>query len=262
MRRTRTFGLAAETAFWLFLSLLPLLAVAGFVAARLSLENWHRVMPMMKTLPPAATSFITAELTKVANRDGGTFSLVGLIVFLWLASSGMHAIFDALEIEAGSHRRWLATRALAIATCIGLSLSVALLALLGPGIEALLSELGQRMPFGKRFGESILASGVLRTAFSLVVLVGQTWALFWIGIPRAVRGSMPMLPGIAVTATLQIVLSIAYTQYIVTVGDGSAYTAGLALVGLVLTALYLYVVALLVGATVNRTLNRASPRCD
>jgi uncharacterized BrkB/YihY/UPF0761 family membrane protein len=34
--RSRTFGLAAETAFWLFLSMIPLAAVGGLIAARLS----------------------------------------------------------------------------------------------------------------------------------------------------------------------------------------------------------------------------------
>lgn len=262
IQRTRTFGLAAETAFWLFLSLLPLLAVAGFTAARLSLGKWHEVAPFVKTLPPAAQSLIGNELAKVSAWDGGTVGVLGVLTFLWLGSSGVHSIFDALEIESGAHRRWLPKRALALATCIGLSLSVALLAILGPGVEAALSDLGERMLGGAPLNESFATSGVVRGVLSFLILTGQTWCLFRIGIPKQVNASLPTLPGVLIAVVLQVLLSIAYTGYISTVGDGSAYTAGLTLVGLVLTALYLYVVALLIGATINRMLSPASPRCE
>lgn len=256
--RTRTFGLAAETAFWLFLSLLPLLAVAGFLAARLSLANWHEITPFVRTLPPAAQNLIGNELTKVSALDGETVGVLGVLTFLWLGSSGVHAIFDALEIETGAHRRWLPKRALALATCIGLSLSVAVLAILGPGMEAALGALGERA----RLNESFATSRILRAILGFLILTGQTWCLFRIGIPKQVNARMPTFPGVLVAAVLQVLLGIGYTGYISMVGDGSAYTAGLTLVGLVLTALYLYVVALLIGATINRTLSPASAPCD
>src|SRR5882724_3661246 len=53
MDRTRTFGLAAQTAFWLFLSLIPLAAVAGLAAARVSANNWDRLNPLLRSLPGA-----------------------------------------------------------------------------------------------------------------------------------------------------------------------------------------------------------------
>jgi uncharacterized BrkB/YihY/UPF0761 family membrane protein len=173
----------------------------------------------------------------------------------------MHAIFDALEIETGAQRRWLLKRALAIATCTGLSLSVALLAFLGPGVEALFGNLGQRTATAVSLGNSIAANRVLRVALALLILAGQTWSLFLIGIPKVARRRMPILPGIVATTVLQALLSVGYTAYISTVGDGSAYTAGLTLVGLVLTALYFYVLALLIGAIVNRTLSQPHESC-
>jgi hypothetical protein len=61
MDRTRTFGLAAETAFWLFLSLIPLAAVAGLAAARISNDHWDRLNPLLTSLPPATRELITSE---------------------------------------------------------------------------------------------------------------------------------------------------------------------------------------------------------
>jgi membrane protein len=257
MGRTRTFGLAAETAFWLFLSLLPLLAVGGFVAARLSLENWSGVMPIVATLPPAARGFVREELTKLSMWDQ-TVGITASLTFLWLASSGVHAIFDALEVETATHRRWYQKRALAVVACLGLSLSMAALAVLGPGVQIALSDIGRRLPFLT----GLPAAGpTIRVFLGLVVLVAQTSTLYWIGIPRQTRVRMPLWPGVLTTAVLQVALSFGYAMYLSTVGDGAAYTAGLTVVGLVLTALYLFVVALLIGATVNRMLGSFEPEC-
>jgi uncharacterized BrkB/YihY/UPF0761 family membrane protein len=144
---------------------------------------------------------------------------------------------------------------------VGLSISVALLAMLGPGIGALLGDLGRQTTAAARLAGSIATDPVMRAAFALLILAGQSWSLFLIGIPKSARRRTPMLPGIVVTVALQALMSVGYTAYVSTIGDGSAYTAGLTLVGLVLTALYLYVLALLVGAIVNRLLGQPDDRC-
>src|ERR1700742_4243132 len=91
MDRTRTFGLAAQTAFWLFLSLIPLAAVAGLAAARVSAQNWDRLNPLLRELPGATRELIESEMHKVSSWNGGTVSITGAVVFVWLASSGVHA---------------------------------------------------------------------------------------------------------------------------------------------------------------------------
>ena len=51
MDRGRTFGRAAETAFWVFLALIPLAAVAGLFAARVTTQNWNEFSPVLGALP-------------------------------------------------------------------------------------------------------------------------------------------------------------------------------------------------------------------
>src|SRR5262245_34543671 len=48
---SRTTGMAAEMAFWLFLSLIPLAAVAGLIAAKVAAGSAD-VAAMLDTLPP------------------------------------------------------------------------------------------------------------------------------------------------------------------------------------------------------------------
>src|ERR1700690_1378810 len=64
--RSRSLGLAAEMAFWLFLSLLPLAAVAGLVTAKLASGSWSTTAPLLESLPLATRELVGTELGRVA----------------------------------------------------------------------------------------------------------------------------------------------------------------------------------------------------
>lgn len=260
--RTRTFGLAAQTAFWLFLALLPLAAVAGLAAARLSVEHWNGPNPLLSSLPPATRDLVQSELTKVSSWNGGTVSITSTVVFVWLASTGVHALFDALELETGETRAWWKKRVLSIATCIGLSLAVALLALLGPGIEAIFDGLVRLLPeLGDFDFRHTWWFWPVRIIVSLLLGLGYVSALYWVGVPNGARRRLPILPGAAVAVALQVALRFGYGYYVSRFGNGAAYSAGLAVIGLTLTGLYLFAIALLTGAVVNRKIGMPTAPC-
>jgi membrane protein len=251
LERTRTFGLAAETAFWLFLSLIPLLAAAGLVAARVSRANWERMTPILATLPDATRVFIHNELDKVARWNGGAVGFTGAVVFVWLASTGVHAIFEAFEIESTAPRSWLKRRLLAVATCAALSLVVATLAILGPGLERVIE---MATPGGSEF-ESSTFTDIARGILSFAIAMGYVCALYWIGIPRPGRKRAMLLPGSLVAVTLQAAMSFGYAFYLSRFTEQAAYGAGLGLVAATLMVLYLFALSLLSGAAVIRRLD-------
>lgn len=262
MDRSRTFGLAAQTAFWLFLSLLPLAAVAGLVAARVTSEHYDRVNPFLSSLPPAARVLIKSQLAQVSSWNGGTVSITSAVVFVWLGSSGVHALFEAFELETGETRPWWKKRALSVATCIGMSVLVALVAVLGPGLETVFDWLVQLVPALQHFDFRgtwwVLPARILLT---LALGFGYVCGLYWIGVPPHTRGRLPILPGAAVAVAIQVALRLGYGYYVNRFSDGAAYSAGLAVIGLTLTALYLFAIALLTGAVVNRKLGRPEQPC-
>jgi membrane protein len=260
--RGRTFGLAAETAFWLFLSMVPLAAVAGLVAARLSLENWQELTPVISSMPWSTRQLVQTELVNVSRWNGGTVGLTGALAFAWAASSGLHALFEALETEAGVRRSWFHKRAMAIGTCVALSLVVALLALLGPGVEAAETFLGSRVRAFDVVSAAMSTQGrALRVALSLSIAFGNTCLLYRFGVPRTGR-AVPIVPGALVAVALQAIVSVAYPFYVARFGGGeAAYGASLAIVALTLTALYLFVLSLLVGAVVNRRIGAPAEPC-
>src|SRR5450631_2819209 len=130
--RRRMPGLAAEAAFWLFFALIPLVAVTGLIAARIAKQNMDRWMPILAGAPPATQELVTAELNRVSAWNSGTVGPIAALTFLWLASSRIHALFDALEADLGRARSWLSTRIAALIGCLLLAVSVA--SLVGGGV--------------------------------------------------------------------------------------------------------------------------------
>jgi membrane protein len=261
LERSRTLGLAAETAFWLFLSLLPLAAVAGLLAARFSVNNWSDVAPLLSSLPSATRQLVGTELMRVAAWNEGTVGAGSAAMFVWLASSGLHSIFDSLEIETGTSRPWWKKRLLAIGTCVALSVAVALLAVLGPGLEGALGWLGRWIPLFRVAEEPTTMSRVVRFGVSTAIIFSYIAALYWVGVPPRARRRMPIVPGAALAVVLQILLGLAYALYVSKVGDGGAYVAGLATIGVTMIGLYLFSAALLTGAVLNRKLGKDRESC-
>lgn len=94
------------------LSLLSLAAVAGVVAAKLAVGNWLIAAPVLYSLPGATRELLSGEIGKMAACNGGQVGLSAGAMFIWLASSGIHSIFDGIEIEANATPRpWWKKRA-------------------------------------------------------------------------------------------------------------------------------------------------------
>ena len=247
----RTFGLAAEMSFWIFLSLIPLAAVAGLVAAKLAVHHFAVVAPFFTSLPPSANDFIKEQLEAVAAWNGGSVAFPAALVFVWLASSGVHSVFDALEIQTQSTRPWWRKRILAVAMCIGISVGVGLIAILTTGF-AWISRVVSRGALTEIVEHSGTLGVVTRAIAGGLVLFGLNAALFWVGIPKTHRVRMPIAPGALLSTISEALLGLGYGVYVRTAGDGDAYQGALAIIGVTMTTLYLFSIAVLMGAELNR----------
>ncbi len=253
--RRRVAGLAAEVAFWLFLSLLPLAAVGGMIAAKVMVGYREAVGSWLSGIPVAMRDFVTAELSKVAALKDGAFGPLVAMVFVWLAASGLHALFEAFDTMTHTPRSWLRKRLMALIACLSLSLGGGSMALLagvvtwargqGPDISPALA------PF---------LSVTFRLVGGAFVIFASVAGLYSLGLPFTRRRSWPILPGAAFATVLQALLGFGYGLWVRTAGDGSAYLAGLATIGVTMTLTYLYVLSVLLGLAVNqwwRLLRRA-----
>jgi membrane protein len=250
--RARTLGLAAEMAFWLFLSLVPLAAVAGLVAARLAKSRATLAGSVLSSVAPDARRMIEGQVETVAHWDGGKVAPVALAMFFWLAASGVHSVFDALEVQSGTARPWWKKRVLAVATCIGLSAGMALLGLLAVGLDRFATLAGKAVPIS---GAGATAAGIVaRAVAGFAVSVGMTAALYRVGIPREARYRIPIWPGAFLAIALLVALGWGYRLYVSSTGTGDAYQGSLAVIGVTLMTLWLFSVALLLGAELNKVI--------
>jgi membrane protein len=258
LERSRTTGMAAEMAFWLFLSLVPLAAVAGLVAAKVAVSN-AEVTSLLASLPAETRELVSKQLKHVAAWNGGSVAAPAAIVFVWLGSGGVHAVFDVLEVKAEASRPWWKKRALALASCVALSVGLAIIAVLATGLSRVLALLRGTVPiaqFESRAGVTGLVDAVLRLGVGALTALGLVAGLYLIGIPRTARKRIPVLPGALVAVALQAALGYGYVFYLSKVGVRSAYQAGLSIIGVTMIALYLFSVALLVGAELNHVVAR------
>ncbi|MGA7122277.1 MAG: YihY/virulence factor BrkB family protein [Polyangiaceae bacterium] len=253
--RARTLGLAAEMSFWLFFALVPLAAVAGFVAARMATAHVVALSSVLGAVPTEVRELITRQVLSVASLRGGTLAPAAALTFLWLASSGFSAIFEGIEVQTGTSRPWWKRRLLAIAACVAFALGGAVLALLGAGLERLGAVAGGGLPpWVVGFATGPVAR-IVRVAVGAVVAVAMLAGLYRLAVPRDDRSNQPLLPGSVAAAAMQASLGWAYGVYVTRLGgSGSAYLAGLAVVGVTLTTLWLFCIALLLGAQLNRAI--------
>jgi len=251
--RRRTLGLAAEMSFWVFLSLVPLLAVAGFVAARVATAHPWGALSAMQAVPPPVRELVMKEADHIVRLRGGAMAPIAAATFVWLASTGVAAVFDALELQSGvKPRPWLAKRALAIGTCIALSVGGALIALLDSGVVWLEGVAGAHLPTWLVSLVHGPAGTVARWMVGAFVAVAMVSGLYRVGVPRT-EGTRPhVLAGAVLAVVLMLALGFAYGFYVTKLGgSGSVYEAGLAAVGITLMTMWLFSIALLLGAQVN-----------
>lgn len=247
LQERRTFGVAAEMSFWLFLSLLPLSAVAALLTSRLALEDPSFLFWL--GLPRSARSFVQQELNNVSAWNGGSVGPAAIVVFLWLASSGIHAIFDGFDSQLNISRSWWHKRVASVYVCLLLSLGAVLVATLTSSFEMVQAALkSSELAY---LWSSILGR-TLRTMVGVLVVYSMIIGLFRVGVPRRILRSLPLVPGAVVVVVLHGLLSSFYRIYLKKIGDNGAYLAGLTTIVIVMTALYFFSLSLLIGLAVNQ----------
>jgi membrane protein len=261
--RARTFGLAAEMSFWLFLSLVPLAAIAGMAAAKLAVAHQWLGVAALPSVPPEVRDLIARQVEAVAAWHGGTVAPLAAGTFFWLASSGVKAIFDGLEVQTGVARPWWKKRLLALGTCVALSLGVVVIALLATGLEWMFGLAGRHLPASiTRMVHGPIGFALRRLA-GAAVAVAMTAGLYRVAIGRCgAEGDRPVpaLPGAVLAVGLWALLGWGYGWYVTHLSKMSAYMAGLTVVAVTLTTLWLFSLAVLAGAELNQILDEIRRR--
>lgn len=252
------FGLAAQLAFYFFLSLFPALLVIvslpGILPVRSALNE---ALQNLSTVAPEQV--MTVVRHQIEELSGGAASgklvFLGIAAAFWSSSAAMVAIINTLNraYDLEETRPWWKTRILAILLSTAVALIVVLafgLLLVGPAAASWLEWLT---------GVDGVFSVVWRVLHwpVVILLIVLVMDLIFYFAPNAGTRWVWITPGSVLATLLWIVTSLAFRYYVSNFAD---YNATYGAIGAVMTLMlwfYLSGLSILVGAELNAEIDHA-----
>ncbi len=285
------FRLAPAMAFHFFLSLMPLLAFAGYVLGLLARRNGVDAIlgVLLESAPPSTEAILRDEVGLLATATRlGPLAAFG---FLWVASSGTHGLAEAVEWVVGARRRpWWKQRLFALAWVVALLGAVGVMSFgvlqwdeithsvsssePSSGAEgssaSSASERGKsatanaqvKRSDSKRGASPRKARRIFRNRSERGPTLGVALCAVTLGLAAFYRFSVSharshrrrVLPGALVAMAVLILVSWAFGLYLSSLGSYTVYYGSLAAVAVLLVWLWLVSLAILVGAELNAQL--------
>lgn len=250
------FQLASAMAFDLFLALIPMLALAGWVVSNVLSGNSQAMedLSLWLDLTPADVKQVVQSHTD--RFIGGAMAPVVLVGALWLGSGAFNSVMVAFERTLPSDpRSWWTRRTIAFscvlfvlaALSLGAWVSVHLAG--GPAyvLDALPAFLAENEAFARVSFDGPKTVGLLVSSLTITLLIA---GFFRIGVRRDVP-RRTVWPGTALTLGLTAGVSYLFGLYAQTLARYALYYGSLAAVAVILAWLWMCSLALLLGAELN-----------
>ena len=233
-------SVANSMAFDAFLSVIPLIALAGWVLARLHESGDSVLRSLFNAAPHPIQQLAGAEFLRLSEGGSAAVPPISLIAFTWVTSSGMSTAIGEFEvIFHAAPRGYWARRAIAVGCVLA---SIVIYALVTAGTIFLATNSG---PYGAR---------VIAFTVPALVSIGGLTTFFRIAVRRPKTTRRRLFPGAFVTVALWTVLSLVFSLYVTRLARYVTLYGSLATVAILLFWLWLLSLALLVGGEVNAQL--------
>lgn len=264
--RDKLLDQAAMLSFYFLLSVFPLLI---FVLALLGLMLQSGQTLQMairsyvsKLAPPSASGLIDSTLSQIrAGSSSGTLS-VGLLFSLWMATSGVVALMDGLNVayEVEESRSWWRQRVVALALTVGSALFMVLaLILLGYGDHLATLVAGQAAP---RLGIVVTGWGAVKWLLVLG-LVLLAFNLLYVFAPNVRHRRWHwLMPGTVLGVALWIAASYGFKLYLSFFNQYNATYGSVAAVIILLMWFYFTALAILLGGELNSAVEKHHHRVE
>ena len=250
MNRTNVNAYAASSAFFIFLSLIPIIILVCSLLPFTPLQKSDLLGAVQDVMPAPMAPLMAAMIESVYNSTVGLVS-VAAVVTIWSAGKGMLALMRGLNAMNGvvEDRNYFVQRIIAsFYTVILLVLMLLSLVLMVFG-NTLMRVLGEHFPMLAgllsllRYLKHIFAWGVLTFFFTLLYAF----------VPNAPLKIRKQIPGAVFSAISWNLFSYGFSFYLETFNDMSVY-GSLSAIVVVMLWLYFCMYLLLVGAHFNRFL--------
>lgn len=247
MKKLNISSYASSTAFYLFLSIIPMLMLVCAVLPYTPITEENLIQALTDVTPDIADSMVESMVREVYNNGMGVLS-ISMVAMLWSAAKGVIALMRGLNAVYGvqEKRNYFVVRSLAafytlimlVALILSLFLMVfgnQLVNLATHRIPQLQSFLGFMMHF--RF---ILVWAVLILLFSLIYTF----------IPDRKLRFLEQIPGACFSAVAWSAFSWGFSLY-VSYGDGFSIYGSLTIIVIIMLWMYFCMYIVLIGAYLN-----------
>jgi membrane protein len=252
-------SLAAQLAYYFFLSLFPALICLIALASLFPLEDLtDDVTRLLAPVAPAEmVAIVRDQMLKISHGDNTGLLSLGLLGAIWSSSSALTAVVSAMnrayDIEEG--RPWWKVRLTAVLLTVGLALFVVVsftLVVAGPEIAL---GLARRLGLGGAF----VATWMVLQWPVAFVLVATGIGLIYYFSPDAEQDWAWITPGSLLATLLWLLGSLGFRFYAVNFGNYEATYGTLGGIIMLLLWFYLTGLVIVVGAEMNAEIEHASP---
>ena len=233
-------SVANSMAFDAFLSFIPLIALAGWVLARLHESGDTVLRSLFNAAPLPIQQLAGAEFLRLSEGGSAAVPPISLIAFTWVTSSGMSTAIGEFEvIFHAPPRGYWARRVIAVGCVLA---SIIIYAIVTAATIFFASNSG---PYGAR---------IIAFALPALVSIAGLITFFRIAVRRPKTTKRRLVPGAMVTVALWTFLSLVFSLYVTRLARYVTLYGSLATVAILLFWLWLLSLALLVGGEVNAQL--------
>ena len=248
MNRKNISAFAASTAFFLFVSLIPILVLLCAIIPYTTLTKANLMTFLTDITPDMVDSLVISIIEDVYAKSAGVISIAAITI-LWSASKGMLALIRGMnEInDVEENRNYFVLRGIASFYTIMLLVVILLSLVVMVFGNALVNGIIRTIPQTEHFFDFLLH---FRLLFSLLVMI-VGFSMMYAYIPNKKLKFMYQIPGAVFSAVLWNVFSWAFSVYVGNINDFSTY-GNLATIVIIMIWMYMCIYIILIGAYLNR----------
>ena len=245
---------AASAAFFLFLSLIPILMLLFALLPYTGITESEMLDIIRELTPDAMDSFVTGIINEVYIRSAGIIT-VSIVITLWSAGKSMQTLIRCLNAmnDIEENRGYFVLRALGCLYTVIMLVAVFIMLVLLMFGRTVISFITYRFPGLENIKPWII---YVRYPVSLVLLILLFTAIYCV-IPSKKQKFRLQIPGAVFSAVVWSFASYFFSKYLDDFNGFSTY-GSLTTVIVIMMYMYMMMYIILTGAYLNQWLGRST----
>ena len=256
MNASRVGPYAGQAAFFMFLSLIPLIMLFLSLLKQFGTESLYAFVFTEEFVPTVVSSFINLYIDEITNDTKTSLTIISAAVLLWSASKGIFAIIGGLNsvYEIKENRGYIYLRFISIfytIAFVGLLVGALIIMVFGNMLNDMLYSL-----FPDLKGLVYIISS-LRFIIAFVLLV-LFFTVMFKSLPSGKQNFFDQLPGAVITSAGWVSFSILFSFFVDNFSNYSNIYGSLTAIIVLLLWLYVCMYIMFIGAEINIILSSST----